>query len=63
MPAGGRALPQDAESTQMSDEVIGTMVTSAMHTDLPSDPRVPRCSRVAPALEQPALTRRESTAT
>ena len=35
-PRAAAGSPQDPESTQMSNEVIGTMVTTAMRTDLPS---------------------------
>jgi len=35
-PGAGRNSPQNPESTMMSNEVIGLMVTSAIDTDLPS---------------------------
>ncbi|HXR29380.1 MAG TPA: hypothetical protein VN772_07350 [Solirubrobacteraceae bacterium] len=35
-PLAAAGSPQDPESTQLSNELIGTMVTSAVHTDLPS---------------------------
>jgi hypothetical protein len=35
-PGAGRNSPQNPESTMMSNEVIGLMVTSAVDTDLPS---------------------------
>ena len=35
-PQAAAGSPQDPESTQMSNEVIGAMVTSALHDDLPS---------------------------
>jgi hypothetical protein len=35
-PRAAAGSPQDAESTQLSNEVIGTMVTSAIRRDLPS---------------------------
>ena len=34
-PMAAAASPQDAESTQLSNEVIGAMVTTALHVDLP----------------------------
>jgi hypothetical protein len=35
-PAAAAQSPQDAESTQMSNEVIGAMVLSAYHLDIPA---------------------------
>lgn len=47
-PAAAAGSPQDPESTQMSNEVIGAMVLSAYHLDVPAIERfIARTSRLA----------------
>jgi len=40
MPAGRRGLPQDPESTQLSNEVISALVTAAVALDRPAGRRL-----------------------
>lgn len=44
-PAAAAASPQNPDSTQLSNELIGAMVTSAYHTDVPAGNRFIRATQ------------------